>query len=333
MKKEECSAGMMSRYDMSDFTFRRLQKDYINFTEKYSPDFKYDYITRILINYMDYAKENNRDEFENKVINRLLNESKNDYNYESRITINSGLADKMDEFDFIYNDNFKKRPVITYILELFSALRLSDREKVFCYQQYKDIKSAIKNQYIIFVTTSSDKVLEIKPIDLDVDDNSGSYYLIGYSRLKGSNDKYGCHSLKLSRIKKCSNKHQESDLTSKEKNTASAILEKFGIAYMQHNLTKYEIEKTVVRLTKRGYQHLYLRIISHQRPFPISEPVEVSINGKTFYKLTFDCSYNQIRNYFFSFGADAEIISPPSLRKWFINDYQNALKTYNAGNE
>ena len=61
---------------------------------------------------------------------------------------------------------------------------------------------------------------------------------------------------------------------------------------------KKEIEKTVVRLTQYEYEKMFLKYISHQRPVPTKQPESVEINSKTFYVLTFDRSYNQIRNYF-----------------------------------
>ena len=97
---------------------------------------------------------------------------------------------------------------------------------------------------------------------------------------------------------------------------------------MQHNLTLREMTRTEVRLTERGYRNLYLKIISYQRPIPISEPKRVKIGENTFYDLTFECSYYQIKNYFFSFGAEVQIKSPELVKGWFINDYVKALDAY-----
>ena len=56
----------------------------------------------------------------------------------------------------------------------------------------------------------------------------------------------------------------------------------------------------------------------------------ITHNGNKYYELVFDCSYDQIRNYFFSFGAEAEIISPLRLREMFVNDYKKALERYDS---
>ena len=333
---EFVSSGDISRYDMNDFTFRRLQRDHINFTETYSLKFGASYISRILINYMSYALENFKEEFEESIINKFKERSKTDYKYDLRISINKRLVDKMQQFNFVDDKLFQKRPTISYILERFAKMRLSDREKVFFYEEYKTIKDTIDKNTIerkvhLIMKTSPENLFEAQPFKLDVDDNSGSFYLVVYSRKKGSNEDFGWYSIKMSKIKKCTQADKYFTLQGEE--NANAIINKFGIAYMQNNLLKNDMTKTEVRLTEHGYKDLFLRILSYQRPIPISEPIKVLKDEKTYYELTFDCSYYQIKNYFFPFGAEAEIVSPPLVREWFVNDYQKALSLYQSNNE
>ena len=61
----------------------------------------------------------------------------------------------------------------------------------------------------------------------------------------------------------------------------------------------------------------------HSRPVKNEEK-------STEYEYVFDCSELQAYNYFFSFGADAEILSPPSLRQKFADSYAAASKLYQA---
>ena len=234
------------------------------------------------------------------------------------------------EFEFADCDNFKKRPVISYILKCFALMPFSEREKIYNYQNYKTIADAINNHELLLVSVSSGKEYQIKPYSIDVDDNSGANYLIGYSRPKAGDEEYECHSLKLSRIKHCISKHKAFSLSGKEIHSAKEICEKFGCAYIARNLTKRDIEKSVVRLTKYGYEMLYLKIIAHQRPIPNSEPKLIQIDDNVFFELEFDCSYNQIRNYFFSFGTHAEILSPVRLREKFSNEYKEATEHYQS---
>jgi len=327
---ESFDAGTLSRYDMSDITYRQLQRDHIRFEEKYTERFSNSYICRILINYMCYAQSNFLEQFENDMDTSFSNKKDDQYTKDDRISFTKQLTEKISEFDFSDNIDFKKRVVITYLLERFTQLPLSEREIVYCYHQYVSIKQAIDKKELLIVKQLTGKEYEVKPLAVSIDENTLSYYLIGYSRSKGSECDFESHSFKLSRIKECRSKHKESTLSYTEIKTIKEINDKFGSAYIARNLVKKNIEKTIVRLTKKGYENLYLKIISYQRPIPITSPMQVRLNGEEYYDLTFDCSYQHIRNYFFSFGAEAEVISPLSLREMFMNDYKKSLERYNS---
>lgn len=324
--------GTLSRYDMSNHSYRQLCCDHIRFEERYAEKFGNNFICRILINYMCYAQDHYIEKFEFDVASFLKKKRHDEYIKDDRISFTKGLTEKMLEFDFANNDAFKKRSVITYIIEKFVTLPLSEREKIYCYQQYKTILNAIEDDEILLISVSSGKEFEVKPYTIEIDDNSTSFYLIGFSRQKGSEKEYECHSFKLSRIKDCRSKHKECVITAKQTKTIKEISEKFGYAYMVRNLTKKEIEKTIVRLSEKGYKILFLKVIAHQRPIPMSEPKSIEIDGELFFDLEFDCSYEQIRNYFFSFGAEAEIMSPTSLRERFIREYMTAINRYQTEN-
>lgn len=327
---ESFDAGTLSRYDMSFSTYRQLQRDHIRFVERYTEKFSNGYICRILINYMCYAQDHFLDRLENDVVNILNDKRHNEYIKDDRISFTKQLNNKISEFDFSANTAFKKRTTITFLLEQFTQLPLSEREMVFCYHQFTSIKQAMEKKELLIVKQLNGKEHEIKPFDIRIDENTLSYYLIGYSRLKGSGGDFESHSFKMSRIKECRSKHKEAQLTYSEIKTIKEINEKFGSAYIARNLIKKDIEKTIVRLTKNGYENLYLRIISHQRPIPIKEPQQIDVNDESFYELVFDCSYQQIKNYFFSFGAEAEVISPLWLRKRFMNEYKQSLEIYHS---
>lgn len=327
---ESFDAGTLSRYDMSFSTYRQLQRDHIRFVERYTEKFSNGYICRILINYMCYAQDHFLERLENDVVNILNDKRHNEYIKDDRISFTKQLNNKISEFDFSANTAFKKRTTITFLLEQFTQLPLSEREMVFCYHQFTSIKQAMEKKELLIVKQLNGKEYEIKPFDIRIDENTLSYYLIGYSRLKGSGGDFESHSFKMSRIKECRSKHKEAQLTYSEIKTIKEINEKFGSAYIARNLIKKDIEKTIVRLTKNGYENLYLRIISHQRPIPIKEPQQIDVNDESFYELVFDCSYQQIKNYFFSFGAEAEVISPLWLRKRFMNEYKQSLEIYHS---
>ena len=320
--------GGLSRYDLSFYSFRQLQRDHIRFEQEYVDKFPNKFVCRILTNYMCHAQENDLDGFEKAVSDVLRRKQHNEYYYNSRICFTVPLTNKMQEFDFASSCDFKKRTVITYILHRFTALPVWEREKIYFIFQYKAIISAIEKKELLLVKNITGKEYEVKPYRIVVDENSFSYYLMGYSRFKGEDGDFEFHSFNLSRISECRSKHREFLLTCREENEAKEIYEKFGPAYAISKPSDGKIEKTVVRLTEKGYKSLFLMIIARQRPIPISKPIAVNIGGKRYYVLEFDCSHRQIHNYFFSYGAEAEIISPEWLRSSFCSGYQRAWEQY-----
>ena len=72
-----------------------------------------------------------------------------------------------------------------------------------------------------------------------------------------------------------------------------------------------------VRLTEKGVEMYHRQI--HLRP---SAP---KIEGDIY---IFSCSLSQAEFYFFKFGAEAEMISPPELVEIFRNKYEKAYKLY-----
>lgn len=248
---------------------------------------------------MCYAQETFLERFESDMVSSFSGSEHDQYIKDDRISFTKQLTEKIAEFDFSTNTSFKKRVVITYLLERFTQLPLSERKIVYCYHQYTSIKQAMDKKELLIVKQLTGKEFEIKPFDVIIDENTLSYYLIGYSRLKGSSGDFESHSFKLSRIKECRSKHKEAILSYTEIKTIKEINDKFGSAYIPRNLIKKDIEKTIVRLTKNGYENPYLRIISHQRPIPVTPPKQISLEGEDYYDLTFDCSYQHIRNYFF----------------------------------
>lgn len=325
---EEIVAGQLSRYDMSYYTYRQLQRDHIRFKGEYAKKFSNSFICRILINYISCALENSRNQFASGMLDYLKNYSYKQFEEEDRLTLTKDLAKKLNDLDFIDKESFKKRAVIDYILEQFVSLPLSEREKIFCYNQYKTIIDLLEENKMLIVV-SSQRQFEVKPFDLKIDENTLSYYLVGYSKVKDSIGEFEAFSFKLSRIEECRSNYKEAIINIHEEKTLKKLIDKFGVAYIYTNTSKKREEnnKTIVRLTEDGYK-LYFKIIAYQRPICKCEPKELKKENNVFYDLTFDCSHEQIRNYFFSFGENAEIIEPEKLRERFINDYKQALKRY-----
>ena len=202
--------------------------------------------------------------------------------------------------------------LFSYILERFSAMNRSEREKVYCYEQYKTITECISKKNILRVKTDSGRSFEMMPYLCTEDRNVLSYYAAGYSRPFGSTEPFRCHSNKLTRITECTLAGGQFSLKAEEEHRIKKLCDHFGPAYLI-DIDSNDVKTTKVTLTEYGYKQLFLRIVSHQRPLPIKAPEKISENGNALYVLYFDCSHNQLFNYFRSFGENAKIEA----------DYQN----------
>ena len=317
-----------SRYQLDYFAFAQLQRDHISFEQKFSDQFSDKFIRHILINFLKYIYDNQKNSFE-ETMECIMNETKG-VNYETdefleEYSVMSGHNDilifteelkrEISCFDFVDKKNFNKRKLISYLLYRFTRLPVCEREKIYCYPQLKKKKKALEEKKVLQVYYyDNKKIFEMKPYRCMVDDNSLSYYLTGYSRYKGSDDEFTCNPIKLTRIKDCRITNIPADDTDIFK--IQKILEKFGAARVIKNLEPKNIMKSEIHLTKCGYETLFLKRLSYQRPLPIKEPeLAVAENGKKFYRLFFDCSFDLLIDYFLRFGHHAEIISPDEFRE------------------
>ena len=78
-------------------------------------------------------------------------------------------------------------------------------------------------------------------------------------------------------------------------------------------------EQILVRLTEDGVR-------KYQSQIYLRPSCSRAITGEGDY--SFFCTPRQAEYYFFKFGKDAEILSPPGLRERFLSLYADALKTY-----
>lgn len=330
-KKEEIQRGSQVRYQLSYAATRRLMNDFIRFKHRYSTEFENEFLCRILTNFLEYIQREKvlglESEIE-KVINGH-NVQKTVYT-NGKLFATASLSDKTTDFRFYDSPHFKKSKTFSFILEKYASMSFSDREKIYFYDIYCQIQDNLQDSQpgllkIEYEEKPAEKATYVaRPYDLILDDNSFSFYLIGYAKKKGDGDKERIRSLALNRICSCKTIClSESTFNPEKKSELEKVLSQMGPAYIQECKNPSE---TVVRLSPQGYD-LFLTTIVRQRPIPIAEP-EPDNEKKGYYILKFDCSFKQIRNYFFSYGDKAEILSPLKLRNKFITDLQNALACY-----
>ena len=140
-------------------------------------------------------------------------------------------------------------------------------------------------------------------------------YLVCYSYKDGEVDKdKKVASFSMARISEPRFLHKSFYLNKQEINHIENCITKHSPAYLVG-----QPEQILVRLTPLGKQSYKSRLYS--RPEKIEE-----LSSEDVY--AFHCTPQQIYNYFFSFGANAEIISPEHLRNRFKQVHSDALSIY-----
>lgn len=217
-------------------------------------------------------------------------------------------------------EQYYSRPgqYIRSIIEEYCALPFIKREHIYRKDIYETVERACAERRILKIKANyygKEQLFYVYPYKIVPDPFHTQAYLVCYSRKAGEEetDKIVA-SFSMARINSPTMLKKTFHLNTKE------------IDYIEEQITKYspayligKTERISVRLTKKGKQSYQSRLYS--RP----EKVE-SLSSDDVY--VFDCTQQQIFNYFFPFGADAEIISPEYLRNRFRNAHIKALEKY-----
>lgn len=222
------------------------------------------------------------------------------------------------EQDGISNDKRPgyKRPgdYIRCVVEEYCSLPFIKRERIYRKEIYDSIEQACKEKRILKVKTIDQLVFYVYPYKIVSDPFQTQSYLVCYSRKENEEDKDKIvASFSMARINKPTTLVKTFHLNKQEISNIDHQISKYSAAYLVG-----KSEKIKVKLTENGKQLYQSRLYS--RPEIESRPTDDVY--------VFDCTPKQIYNFFFSFGADAEIISPDSLRDRFKNELSKALDNY-----
>jgi predicted DNA-binding transcriptional regulator YafY len=185
----------------------------------------------------------------------------------------------------------------------YTSLPQDMREKIIFKQNYQLISDAINRKKQIFISVQGAKraTMQIAPYCFSRSKEEIHIYLIYKAE-------QSCKSIKLSKIQSVTvldknTKFNELDIKLIEK------MQKYGAQFSYD----YNEEPIVVKLTPRG-QLLLHKIYVHR---PIPDKIEGNI-------YTFNCSHQQVVQYFLRFGGEVKIIAPASVKREmydFHNDY------------
>lgn len=203
------------------------------------------------------------------------------------------------------------------VIEEYCSLPFIERERIFKKDIYDTIELACDGRYILKITTNNNEH-EVYPYKIMPDPLHTQDYLTCYSINKETNDKKAV-SFNIARIKEAEIKSRKNKFH----------LNEYEIKYLEEQIAKRtpayltrEAKTVEVKLNKHGMEIFKKKLFN--RPVPVKES---STQDGIIY--VFDCTDFQTLNYFLPFGADAEIISPPELRKKFIDIFTKAYELYN----
>lgn len=199
------------------------------------------------------------------------------------------------------------------LLEEYARLSPSEREGVYYAPVIRQqLEPALEASNLLELRISGKRFL-VRPYSLMADPFNSHLYLVGYARREEqSAQQQVIASFRISRLEQVKMKKHSGKLSVEEKRQIEKQLQQVGVQYLVGNR-----DHISVRLTPLGRQAFLQR--SYMRPVP------EQIQGDVYH---FNCSPMQIRNYFLTFGKEAEILEPASLRKEFAKIYREAAKIY-----
>lgn len=234
-----------------------------------------------------------------------------------------------DFFDYLTNqkngstENFYYNSLSNYlstILEEYTRLPYIRREKIYYRPIFDDFQQAIDEQKQIIITKKG-KTHYVLPDAIMPNPLSTYSYLVGFSfkENESKEDMVPC-SYRISGIQKEDYriiKSKSAFLSVKQKELLHNEIAERGVQFLSS-----EPVNITVKFTSKGIENYYRQI--NLRPTP-KEQECISEAGHPY---VFRCSIVQARYYFAQFGANAEIIEPPDLRKDFKKKYHDANTMY-----
>lgn len=196
------------------------------------------------------------------------------------------------------------------MLKSYSSLPMDQREKIIFKTEYDTIIKAIEKKRKIFILTKKELSKEASPYEIATSNEELHCYLLA----KENNQ---CTTFRLSRIKSVQILNSKVEFSDED-----ILLFQKMIAYgpqFTYFGKEYEIR---VKLTDKG-KKLYRLIYIHR---PVVEKIENDI----YY---FNCSYNQIIQYFERFGKEALIIKPNYIKNQLFYFYRDAYFLYKDQNK
>lgn len=192
----------------------------------------------------------------------------------------------------------------------YASYTQDKREEIIFKDNYDLLSKAINEGKKVFITTRAKaRFHEISPYAFARSKEEMHVYLLTEKRNR-------CRTIRLSRIESVVILKKVATFNEKTLETFKKM-QKYGpqFYYLANE------EEIVIRLTKAGVDK-YRKIYVHR-------PIPKKIEGDLYY---FDCSTNQVVEYFKRFGDEAYVVSPLSTREEIFNFHYRAVKAYRGKN-
>lgn len=200
------------------------------------------------------------------------------------------------------------------VIEEYARLPYVQREMIYFANFDELISVAQREKCRVRVKTRNDSLFSVLPYGIYQDPLSSANYLVGYSIPLGTEEEKRPCSFRIKGIKEMTLEKSKSGFLDKaEKSQLEDLISERGVQFLVGNN-----EEIRVRLSLKGVQQYRQQI--HLRP----DYTEICNDNE----YVFNCTAMQANYYFFKFGKDAEILSPPELRKNFAQKYLQAAETY-----
>lgn len=222
-------------------------------------------------------------------------------------------------------EQYYSRPglYIRSVIEEYCSLPFIKRERIYRKDIYEIIERACQEKRILKIKANyygKNQLFYVYPYKIMPDPFHTQSYLVCYSRKAEDEEKDKIvASFSMARINTPTMLTKTFHLNKQEISHIESQISNYSPAYLVG-----KPEQIRVKLTKKGKQSYQSRLYS--RP----ERIE-SLSTDDIY--VFNCTQQQIYDYFFPFGADSEIISPEDLRIRFRNVHEKALKQYSINEE
>ncbi|MCD7715094.1 MAG: WYL domain-containing protein [Lachnospiraceae bacterium] len=219
-------------------------------------------------------------------------------------------------------NRFYSRPgqYVRSVIEEYCSLPFIKRERIYKKEVYDIINRACTEKRILKIKADyygKEQLFYVYPYKIVLDTFHTQSYLVCYSRKAEETEKdKTTASFSMARVNMPAMLTKTFYLSKQEITDIENQISRHSPAYLVG-----KTERIGVRLTEKGKRSYQQRLYS--RPERIQD---LSSDADDIY--VFDCTQLQIYNYFFSFGAEAEIIYPEELRARFKRDLENALKNY-----